>query len=66
MNVKTLADKKNIIKSKDNAFELEMDITPNITGITGIELYNAKGENVKYTLTRKKENSLWTVLKVDL
>ena len=35
-------------------FELEMDITPNIAGVTGIELYNAKGENVKIYFDTKE------------
>ncbi|PDP68826.1 GH32 C-terminal domain-containing protein [Prevotella intermedia] len=54
MNVKTIADRKNIIKSKENAFELEMDVTPASMAITGIELYNAKGEKVSIYFDMKE------------
>ena len=37
---------KNVSASKENAFEVEMDVTPNKASKTGIVLYNDKGEKV--------------------
>jgi fructan beta-fructosidase len=54
MNVKAVADKKNIIKSKESAFELQMDVTPGRLATTGVELYNAKGEKVKIYFDTKE------------
>jgi len=39
-------DAENVSVSKENAFELEMDVTPNKASKTGIVLYNDKGEKV--------------------
>lgn len=39
-------DAENVSVSKENAFELEMDVTPNKAAKTGIVLYNDKGEKV--------------------
>ena len=55
MNIKNLADKKDIIKSKENAFELEMEVTPGSDAVAGIELYNAKGEKVKIYFDMKEK-----------
>lgn len=49
-NVKGEKDFKNISDNKENAFELEMDVTPGKTGQTGFVLYNEKGEKVNIYL----------------
>lgn len=49
-NVKGEKDFKNISDNKENAFELEMDVTPGKTGQTGFVFYNEKGEKVNIYL----------------
>ena len=39
-------DSKNLSSSKENAFEIEMDVTPGDDAKTGFILYNEKGEKV--------------------
>ena len=39
-------DSKNLSSSKENAFEIEMDVTPGEAAKTGFVLYNEKGEKV--------------------
>ena len=39
-------DSKNLSSSKENAFEMEMDVTPSDAAKTGFILYNEKGEKV--------------------
>lgn len=39
-------DSKNLSSSKENAFEIEMDVTPGEAAKTGFILYNEKGEKV--------------------
>ena len=39
-------DSKNLSSSKENAFEMEMDVTPGDAAKTGFILYNEKGEKV--------------------
>ena len=39
-------DSKNLSSSKENAFEMEMDVTPSDAARTGFILYNEKGEKV--------------------
>ena len=39
-------DSKNLSSSKENAFEIEMDVTPGDAAKTGFILYNEKGEKV--------------------
>ena len=39
-------DSKNLSSSKENAFEIEMDVTPSDAAKTGFILYNEKGEKV--------------------
>lgn len=39
-------DSKNLSSSKENAFEIEMDVTPGEAAKTGFILYNKKGEKV--------------------
>lgn len=39
-------DSKNLSSSKENAFEMEMDVTPGEAAKTGFILYNEKGEKV--------------------
>ena len=39
-------DSKNLSSSKENAFEMEMDVTPGDAARTGFILYNEKGEKV--------------------
>ena len=39
-------DSKNFSSSKENAFEMEMDVTPGEAAKTGFVLYNEKGEKV--------------------
>ena len=39
-------DSKNLSSSKENAFEMEMDVTPGEAAKTGFVLYNEKGEKV--------------------
>ena len=46
-------DAKNVSVSKENAFEVEMDVTPNKASKTGIILYNDKGEKVDIYLISK-------------
>lgn len=47
-------DLQAISSSKDNAFELEMDITPENSTRTGLVLYNDKGEKVDIYLDLQK------------
>ena len=42
-----------IVPQTDGAYELEMDITPNISGVAGFDLMNAKGEVAKIYLDMK-------------
>lgn len=39
-------DSKNLSSSKENAFEMQMDVTPSYAAKTGFILYNEKGEKV--------------------
>lgn len=39
--------------SDENAFELQMEVTPSKNGIAGVELYNAKGEKVNIYIDLK-------------
>ena len=42
-----------IVPQTDGAYELEMDITPNASGVAGFDLMNAKGEIAKIYLDMK-------------
>ncbi|CCZ71028.1 glycosyl hydrolase family 32 domain protein [Bacteroides sp. CAG:702] len=42
-----------IVPQADGAYELEMDITPNTSGVAGFDLMNAKGEVAKIYLDMK-------------
>ena len=42
-----------IVPQTDGAYELEMDITPNTSGVAGFDLMNAKGEAAKIYLDMK-------------
>ncbi|WP_277236309.1 DUF4980 domain-containing protein [Phocaeicola salanitronis] len=42
-----------IVPQTDGAYELEMDITPNTSGVAGFDLMNAKGEVAKIYLDMK-------------
>lgn len=42
-----------VVPQTDGAYELEMDITPNISGVAGFDLMNAKGEVAKIYLDMK-------------
>lgn len=42
-----------IVPQTDGAYELEMDITPNASGVVGFDLMNAKGEIAKIYLDMK-------------
>lgn len=42
-----------IVPQTDGAYELEMDITPNASGVAGFDLMNAKGEVAKIYLDMK-------------
>lgn len=56
LNVATVADAlvvKDVNTNYDNAFELEMEITPGKNGIAGLELFNAKGEKVNIYIDLK-------------
>lgn len=44
---------KDVNTNYDNAFELEMEITPGKNGIAGLELFNAKGEKVNIYIDLK-------------
>ena len=46
---------KGISNTEDNAFELNMEVTPGHEGIAGIELFNDKGEKVDIYIDLKKK-----------
>ena len=56
---------KNVSTSKENAFEIEMDVTLNKAMKAGIVLYNDRGERVDLYLDRKSGRLVMDVRRVE-